>query len=433
MGQLRGIAGSAVQGMTGEYNSLAQIGITGSRDGTLTLDQAKFTAAITADPAAVQNVFGKDDGDTASGPADGIARQIQAFSDTFSTDIISARLTGYTNSAKRMDDRIASLETIMDLKEQTLKAQFAAMEKAVTQFQSQGANLPPSSPPCDERDRALTRTLRTRLTEGAIDVPLTELRQYTTHTAQTATPGQLVVMLYDGFLRFCAQGRAAFERGRRRHLGQPLDPGAGHRHGAARHARHDPGRDRDQPREPLRVRRRAAHRRPSRADMAEIDEAVRCMADLRRRGCRSPRPRPAREPAAAPPSASTLLAELRRLREIQLEQAEALAAADLERLSVLNGERLRLQARIVPTDTPALSPADAGRGPRPRRAARARPARAGGARGAARDALRRELGSLRSGRHALRVPPAAAGSSLYLEAPTNTRSHGPHGCPGTPA
>lgn len=41
----------------------------------------------------------------------------------------------------------------------------------------------------------------------------TELRQYTTHTAQTATPGQLVVMLYDGFLRFAAQGRAALERG----------------------------------------------------------------------------------------------------------------------------------------------------------------------------------------------------------------------------
>lgn len=44
-------------------------------------------------------------------------------------------------------------------------------------------------------------------------MPLTELRQYTAHTAQTATPGQLVVMLYDGFLRFCAQGRAAFDEG----------------------------------------------------------------------------------------------------------------------------------------------------------------------------------------------------------------------------
>jgi len=42
---------------------------------------------------------------------------------------------------------------------------------------------------------------------------LTELRQYTNHTAQTATPGQLVVMLYDGFLRFSAQAKAAFERG----------------------------------------------------------------------------------------------------------------------------------------------------------------------------------------------------------------------------
>lgn len=42
---------------------------------------------------------------------------------------------------------------------------------------------------------------------------LTELRQYTNHTAQTATPGQLVVMLYDGFLRFAGQARTALERG----------------------------------------------------------------------------------------------------------------------------------------------------------------------------------------------------------------------------
>jgi flagellar hook-associated protein 2 len=141
LGQLRGIAGSSVTGMVGAHDSLAQIGITGSRDGTLTLDAARFNEAITADPAAVRNVFGRDDGVAGSGPADGIARQIQSFADTFSNDVIAARLTGYTNSAKRMDDRIASLEAIMDLKEATLKAQFAAMEKAVAQFQSQGANL----------------------------------------------------------------------------------------------------------------------------------------------------------------------------------------------------------------------------------------------------------------------------------------------------
>lgn len=42
---------------------------------------------------------------------------------------------------------------------------------------------------------------------------LTDVRQYANHAARTATPGQLVVMLYDGFLRFSAQARAALERG----------------------------------------------------------------------------------------------------------------------------------------------------------------------------------------------------------------------------
>jgi len=111
-----------------------------------------------------------------------------------------------------------------------------------------------------------------------------------------------------------------------------------------------------------------------------------------------------------------LLAELRRLREIQVEQAEALAAADLERLTVLDGERLRVQARIAPGDTPALSPADAAEAralvdllQRDQRELMERAA-------AARDALRAELGSLRSGRAALAgYRPAAGGSSLYLD------------------
>jgi flagellar secretion chaperone FliS len=38
-------------------------------------------------------------------------------------------------------------------------------------------------------------------------------RQYLQRAVQTATPGQLVVMLYDGFQRFTSQARAAFEEG----------------------------------------------------------------------------------------------------------------------------------------------------------------------------------------------------------------------------
>lgn len=139
--QLRGIAGAAVSGMGGAYDSLARIGITMARDGTMSLDAGAFTAAMTADPAAVAQVFGADDGDGAIGVTDGIARQIQSFAASFSTDILSARLTGYTSSLGRLDEKISGLEVIMELKERRLRAQFAAMERAVSQFQSQGADL----------------------------------------------------------------------------------------------------------------------------------------------------------------------------------------------------------------------------------------------------------------------------------------------------
>ena len=140
--QLRNIAGSSVTSLAGgAYDSLAQIGITSSRDGTLTLDQAAFTKALTADPDAVRNVFGKDDGVTGAGPADGIARQLQGFADTFSSDILSSRLTGFTAQLGRMTSKIADLEVIMGMKEQTLKAQFLAMDTAVAKFKAQGTDL----------------------------------------------------------------------------------------------------------------------------------------------------------------------------------------------------------------------------------------------------------------------------------------------------
>ncbi len=40
-----------------------------------------------------------------------------------------------------------------------------------------------------------------------------QAQEYRRNAVLGATPGQLVVMLYDGFLRFCAQGRLAFGQG----------------------------------------------------------------------------------------------------------------------------------------------------------------------------------------------------------------------------
>jgi flagellar secretion chaperone FliS len=48
--------------------------------------------------------------------------------------------------------------------------------------------------------------------KGDLPVSTQGLQQYQTGAVQTASPGQLVVMLYDGFLRFAAQAQDALER-----------------------------------------------------------------------------------------------------------------------------------------------------------------------------------------------------------------------------
>ena len=152
--------------------------------------------------------------------------------------------------------------------------------------------------------------------------------------------------------------------------------------------------------------------------------AQRLGADRRRRHGRP-------TPSAARRWAWTLLDDLRRLRELQLEQARALAAADLDRLAALDHERKIVQARIVPADAPPLGPADlaearalAARAPpragRPDRAGLGGPRRPAGGDGQPR---RRPHGPRR-------LPPAAAGQlalprSLPL-APPSAGAHARH-------
>ena len=143
MGQLRGIASSAVTGLPSAYDSLAQIGVTTATDrsGKLVINSTTLQNALSADASAVANVFGKDDGVAGSGPGDGIAFQLHALSDTISKDVLATRLTGFTDQLSRMDKKIADLEVVMGLKEKRLRSQFTAMETAISNFRSQGADL----------------------------------------------------------------------------------------------------------------------------------------------------------------------------------------------------------------------------------------------------------------------------------------------------
>ncbi len=60
--QVRNVISSPVSGVSGNYTTLASLGLTTQADGTLKLDGTKFSAALAANPAAVSDIFTSDKG-----------------------------------------------------------------------------------------------------------------------------------------------------------------------------------------------------------------------------------------------------------------------------------------------------------------------------------------------------------------------------------
>ncbi|WP_217915173.1 hypothetical protein [Miltoncostaea marina] len=111
-----------------------------------------------------------------------------------------------------------------------------------------------------------------------------------------------------------------------------------------------------------------------------------------------------------------MLADLRRLRELQLAQADALGRGDLARLDELHEERMRLQARIGSAGAAALRGADLAEARALADALRRGQADLLERARAAREALGREIAGLGNGRAALAgYRPAPAASSRLLD------------------
>ncbi len=131
--RLRETVGASVASLAGErYDSLAQIGITSSKEGTLTLDPNAFQAALADDPSGVEAVFAA---------VDGLARMVDDASGQFVSSVIDTRLDGFTTRIRRFDERIAAMEERLADKEDRLRRQFAASELAIAGLQAQQTSL----------------------------------------------------------------------------------------------------------------------------------------------------------------------------------------------------------------------------------------------------------------------------------------------------
>lgn len=141
--QLQHIITSQIDGVTGEYKALSQVGIKTNKDGTLTMDTTEMKEALADDLSSVTSLFTYND-NNASLETDGIALRLVHSIDAMLRNpdgLLTGRTRGINDSISSIDDRIASMERYVSSYEEGLRRQYTALETLMSNIQNQGSYL----------------------------------------------------------------------------------------------------------------------------------------------------------------------------------------------------------------------------------------------------------------------------------------------------
>lgn len=134
---LRSAVSSAVSGLTGSYSLLADVGLTSTKDGTLSLDKSKLADALASDEDGVSQLFGGVG--TTAGVFDRIHDYITQV--TGGGGLLDVRNKSITDSIASLDDQIAEGQRSVAAFEANLRSQFTSLEVLVNNLRSQGSLL----------------------------------------------------------------------------------------------------------------------------------------------------------------------------------------------------------------------------------------------------------------------------------------------------
>lgn len=132
--QVRNVISAPVSGVSGNYTTLASLGITTQADGTLKLDGDKFGAALAANPAAVSDIFTSDKG-VAVRLADLMA------SKTSTTGELTVRGNNINDSLDDLKDQQDALNARMQVVQARYYKQFNALDTLLAQLNSTATSL----------------------------------------------------------------------------------------------------------------------------------------------------------------------------------------------------------------------------------------------------------------------------------------------------
>lgn len=112
---------------------VSDIGVSFQKDGSLTLDESKLSAAVEQDSTSVANLF--------IGLQNGIGKRVPEAVDEYisaARGTLTLRQKGNAQSIQQIDDKIARDQRRAAALEERLSKQFSALEKIVGQLKSQG-------------------------------------------------------------------------------------------------------------------------------------------------------------------------------------------------------------------------------------------------------------------------------------------------------
>jgi flagellar hook-associated protein 2 len=148
LSQLRTTMGQSFSNLTG-LKSMADLGVTtgsasgtisqDSLDGKLTLDEAKFSAALDADPTAARALLGGYGASGTSGFGQAFASILSNYQG--SGGLIQARIGSASTDLTDLAARLVTFDSRMDAKQALLEKQFSAMEAALQASNAAGISL----------------------------------------------------------------------------------------------------------------------------------------------------------------------------------------------------------------------------------------------------------------------------------------------------
>ncbi|HEY6876404.1 MAG TPA: flagellar filament capping protein FliD [Polyangiales bacterium] len=134
---LRSLVGKNIANGDSSMTMLSSVGISAQRDGTLSLDDTKFSAAVNKDYEGVASLLaGRTDG---TGLMKQISDGLAGYTKTGGT--LSTKIDNLSKRNKQIDTQITAMQSRIDKYRSNLEKQYSALETTVAGLNSQGNSL----------------------------------------------------------------------------------------------------------------------------------------------------------------------------------------------------------------------------------------------------------------------------------------------------